>query len=87
MHSPTEQPHPPECIVIDTECYDGWVWAIYLFIYLLFESWMLFVTHWLIIKPMLMVAQQRMKPTPIKQALSSCFVHYKSNKLHDPFTL
>ena len=25
-------PTPPECVVSDTECYDSWVWAIYLFI-------------------------------------------------------
>ena len=26
-------PSPLECVVNGTECYDGWVWAIYLFIY------------------------------------------------------
>ena len=30
QNSPT-----PECVVNGTECYDGWVWAVYLFIYLL----------------------------------------------------
>ena len=28
-------PTPLECVVNGTECYDGWVWAIYLFIFIL----------------------------------------------------
>ena len=31
-------PTPPECVVNGAEYYDGWVWAIYLFIYVVLTS-------------------------------------------------